>query len=170
MARNSKHFLFTLVIVFLAVSLSGCTSLRKKFIRKPKGPQKSEEIVPLLEPVEYAPVTRSSREVYQMHYTMLQAYFSDLMQIIGRGENEKRERYLLAEMAVRLDLMAQELDDETLRQQLKEIAGQLAQMEKDLQQTSARRRYDRIRQDLGQLERTIRISFRPRLLQEALQD
>lgn len=155
----------TLAVVFLATVFSGCTTLRKKFVRKHKEEEAKELEIPILQPEEYKPHAYSSSERYRMHYTLLKGYFSDLWDSLGRNDGDKRERYLLSQVAAKIDAMAQLLQEEK-RSRLKELSEKVLTSMTELDKAGAMRRYDIMSSDLKTVENDIRRNFKPELVEQ----
>ena len=83
-----KHYLKLVLILFLAMNISGCAELRKKFIRKKK-PREEERAFYRAE--EYRP--RPARERYYDHYVFWRNWQLDLERMEGTTR-DKRDVYV----------------------------------------------------------------------------
>ncbi len=166
---KTRWTLLALVVVFCAVSVSGCASFRKKFVRKKKAKSQTEEFAPVLVPVEYPRPDLSPGTVYKDHYYIAKAYLRDLDDVIGsRNATDKQQLYIMAQVAGRMGQMAALLVDggkkstlEGLRLQMNELTGQYDQPE-------GVRRYDLIKDRVRHIDREFHRSFKPALVQEDL--
>jgi len=114
---KSQHFLsvstFICCLCVLALTVSGCTPLRRKFTRKKKKDRElSQKFIPILEPVDYPKKVYSSRERYKHHYSLWRVWDRDLLQTIERHGSDKRQKYLLGQVIEQLEEMRKLLADE----------------------------------------------------------
>ena len=146
MKRNNIFSLF-LIVAVTAVSVSGCASVRKKFIRQRKGAAPQDEFVPVLQPVEYPKVTETPAVTYQNHYTLAKAFFQDLWDALGSdGAGEKQQEYALRHRVI-------------LR--IKNVI-------KEYDKPNGIRRYDTMKSDLRLIEDDVRRKFKPDAVKAAL--
>ncbi len=156
-----KFFLAVMVVSLCAFSVSGCASLRKKFTRTPKGAKADDAFIPVLEPVEYKKTEETPQQVYQTHYTTLQAYFKDLWDALGKSSGgEKREKYILSEILVHFDFMATQLS-EAKKAGAMAVRGRVEKVLKEYDKPQGMRRYDLMVSDMHAVERDINRNFRP---------
>jgi hypothetical protein len=166
---RSRWFIASLLVIFCAVSVSGCASLRKKFTRQKKNKGQTEEFVPVLVPVEYPRPDASPSVVYKNNYIMAKAYFKDLDNVIGsRDSSDKQQLYIFTQLTSRMDLMAEVLADGERKSLLKQLAIQLKDVISRYDKPDAIRRYDVIKSDVHRIERDFYKSFKPALVQEDL--
>ena len=98
-----KHKFWVLGICFflVAMSLSGCSSLRKKFVRqKKKGKQVEKEFIPVLDPRDYEPIVFMAEEKYRHHYNLWKVWEKSLNQAVMENEGEKRLLYSINQLLV----------------------------------------------------------------------
>lgn len=96
----------------LLVSVGGCASLRKKFVRQKKKDAKAEEFIPVLDPIDYAPAVVSAEEKYAYHYSLWKVWYRDLVENIEHQESDKKQKYLIGQVVVQLEEMGKRLGDE----------------------------------------------------------
>jgi hypothetical protein len=168
--RDRKAFLCVLILaVFCVTAFSGCTTLRRKFIRKRVAKDAQEGIIPVLEPVDYPPVVYKPGEIYATEYSIMNAYFTDLWSAFGHNQGDKRERYLLEQIGARIDSMAGLLGGDKAAG-LKECSLKVASVLAQLDKPQALRRYDLLRSDLKQVDQKIHREFRPVQVAHFLQE
>ena len=137
--ENQKIFLLRItVIVFLLVGLAagGCEPLRKKFIRqKKKDKEQSLEAAPVLEPLEYPEKVYSPKELYKKHYSLWQAWHTDLLTAIDDEGSLKRQLYDLSQAMVQLEEIKKlllPLYQQKLKSLMDELEGVREEMKKPL--------------------------------------
>ena len=157
---SRKAMVMVLAVIFLSSAVSGCTTLRRKFVRKKKQDDSKDQIVPVLQPEEYQPVIQSTAESYRMHYVILKGYFGDLWDTLGGRENDKRERYVLTQIASKIDAMASLLKDDK-QADLKKLSAKVSESIKELDKIRPVRRYNLIKSDLKSVEDNVRRNFKP---------
>lgn len=152
-----------LVLMVLSMDVSGCTAFRRKFVRKNKNKDAKEAFIPVLEPIEYQPVVHAPIKTYTTHYSVVRAYYKDVWETLGKNENVKRERYLLAQVSAKLQAMALLLTGE-MSVKLKTMADKVGTVSVELDKPQALRRYDLMKSDLKAVERDLYRSFKPALI------
>jgi len=162
-----RFLILAMVLVVATWSLSGCASMRRKFVRQRKAKDTKETMVPVLQPEEYAPVVEQPIEVYRMHYSICRAYFGDLWETLGRGYGDKRERYLVSQIAVKIDSLADLLQD-GLKEKLKALSSKVMGALTELDKPLSTRRYDSMRSDLRAVENILRREFKPDIAGKSL--
>jgi hypothetical protein len=163
---RSQLLIASVLVVFCAVSVSGCASLRKKFTRPKKATAQGDEFVPVLVPVEYPRPNTSPSVVYKDHYTMARAFFKDLDNVIGsRDSTDKQQLYVFTQLASRMDLMAGELADGEKKSRLEQLVLQMRDVVSRYNKPDQVRRYDVIKSDVQRIERDFYKSFKPALVQ-----
>ena len=163
--RYGRVLVMALAAVCLMGSFTGCSSLRRKFVRKPKVVDAKDSIVPILQPEEYESRAYSPIDRYREQYVMLKGYFGDLWMTLGRDEGGKREKFLLSQIAAKIDAMADILPVEKagrLRVLSDKVQGEARQLDK----AHAMRRYDIVSGDLKMVEREVRRQFKPEMIEK----
>ena len=155
-----KGFVMMLTFVMVTVSVSGCTSLRKKFIRQSKNKDQKEDFIPVLEPVEYKRVEESPIEAYRSHYGMIKAYFGDLDACVGQGGNDKRARYLAAQITAHLQGLSGLLGQEK-KAVAEKLLARLQDAVKEYDKPSGIRRVDLLKGAFHSIESDIRKTLKP---------
>jgi hypothetical protein len=82
-----KRFGLLLVIAVLVLNLSGCETLKKKFIRKPKAGKKTS---PVLVPQDYRGIYSNS-VLYDNHFIYWRTWTEDLMDCLENELSNKRQ-------------------------------------------------------------------------------
>jgi hypothetical protein len=166
---KTRAMLVALVVIFCAVSVSGCASFRKKFVRQKKNKDQTEEFVPVLSPVEYPRPDTSPTTVYRDHYAMTKAFFRDLEEIIGsKDSSDKQQLYVLAQVSGRMELMAGVLADGEKKTALDKLVLQIKEVAGRYDQPEGIRRYDLIKSTVRHIENDFLKSFKPAVVQEDL--
>ncbi|MCK5178742.1 MAG: hypothetical protein KAR32_04370, partial [Candidatus Omnitrophica bacterium] len=97
----------------VALTLSSCTPLRRKFTRKKKKDRlESQRFIPVLEPIDYPQKIYSSLERYKHHYSLWRVWDRDLLYVIESDGSDKRQKYLLGQAIEKLERMKDLLVDE----------------------------------------------------------
>ncbi len=148
-------------VAFLSLSLSGCTTLRKKFIRKKKKSKQSESFIPVLEPIDYPVAIHSSQERYAHHYSLWKVWQRDLIQTIERKESDKRQKYLMAQVLVQLDEMKKWISQEK-QQELTKIINNFQRIESEWTKPAAMRNAFSLKKKLELNARRVRNDFNPK--------
>ncbi|OGX09063.1 MAG: hypothetical protein A2Z88_08070 [Omnitrophica WOR_2 bacterium GWA2_47_8] len=100
-------------ILALAVALSGCEPLRKKFVRqKKKDKTQTTESLPLLEPEDYPETTQSAMSKYRHFYQLWKVWVRDLSAELSQSANEKALQYKFNQILVNLEEMKKLLTEE----------------------------------------------------------
>ena len=107
----------------LLVSVGGCASLRKKFVRQKKKAAQEEEFIPVLDPTDYAPAVVSAEERYAYHYSLWKVWYRDLVENIEHKKSDKKQKYLLGQVVVQLEEMGKRLGEEK-RKELNVFIGE----------------------------------------------
>ncbi len=166
--RVRRSFLAVLLIIFCAVSVSGCASFRKKFIRQSKQ-EKNDQFLPVLEPVEYPRVVSSPMDQYKNHYGLAKAYLKDVQDVVGaRDSGDKQQRYVLSQVGSRFDQMAALLSDGEKKSLLMQLSFQVQDLVKEYDKAGPMRRYDLMKMTMRRVEHDFRKSFKPELVKEDL--
>jgi hypothetical protein len=157
-----KKFVWSVVLVmFCAGSLTGCSSLRKKFTRVPKNAKAGDTFIPVLQPVEYQKIEETPQQVYAGHYSMVKIYFKDLWDVLGgRDSSPKRERYIFTELMSHFNAMADLLVD-SKKAEAGVIRLRVETILKEYDKPDGLRRYDLIGSNMRQVEREIYKGFKP---------
>ncbi|MBF0485761.1 MAG: hypothetical protein HQL16_04515 [Candidatus Omnitrophica bacterium] len=156
-----KKFVAAMVLVVFCTSVfSSCATFRRKFVRKSKVKDSSEDVIPVLEPIEYKPVVHSSAQVYSENYSLFRAFYKDVWEVVGEGEGDKRERYILSQVVAKIDAMAVLLNPEKSTG-LKKYSAEILSLMKELDKPKALRRYDLMKSELRTVENNIRKDFKP---------
>ncbi|MBF0387454.1 MAG: hypothetical protein HQL20_06315 [Candidatus Omnitrophica bacterium] len=164
--RFSKFIALAVLVAFFSVSLSGCASFRRKFVRQNKNKEVKEDFAPVLEPIEYKRVEVAPLEAYRSHYAMVKAYFSDAYaELAGRDPGEKRERYLIGQINAHIQGMAVLLAVDR-RSEAQKMIALLDEAARELDKPSGLRRYDILKGALRKVEVLIRQKLKPDMVKE----
>lgn len=151
--------LFTVILtIFSLICLSGCETLKKKFIRKHKGEPEEEKGV-VFEPQEYPSQQFSNIELYQNNYLLWKSWKQELSDSLQEGVNRKKQIENAKEMVVNLEAMKSLLQEDKqkalglLIQNAQNINDKIADV--NLNSTDL----TRLKQDLETLEKNVRKDF-----------
>ena len=100
-----KRFVAVVLVVFLALELTGCEAIQRKFTRKTK----RKTIRPRFY-AEGLDETRPVLELYMMHYTYWKAWHGEL--VTKAGENSKRDAMAITNALSHLNDMKKYLQEE----------------------------------------------------------
>jgi hypothetical protein len=169
--HNSKmRSSFTIIICFTlaAFFLTGCQPLRKKFVRQKKK-DKEEDIIPVLNPIDYEPSRVSPKERYEYHYSLWRVWYKEfhLEMTTDKRTSDKRQRYLLQEMITQIEEMRKWIVEEKQRE-LSVFLESLYKAQEDMQTTALTRNNRAVKRQVDRAEKGIRINFKPRLVEEFL--
>ncbi len=92
-----RKLLIFLVVVMLS-STSGCSNIRKKFIRKKKHKKEAPVYVDFR---DYP--TKPSREAYVNYYLFVRGWLDDLIEALKKGISYKRQRRAINEAIMNLE-------------------------------------------------------------------
>jgi len=114
-----KRLLSMLLVLSLAIGLTGCESIQRKFTRKKKHKPQAPKFYQ-----EGAQETRSNADLYMMHYIYWKTWHEDLA--TNAGTNAKRDRLACNEVINHLkDMKGYLLKDSAI-----ELGGHIESIEK----------------------------------------
>jgi len=87
MTKCLKRFSLLLLLAVLVLNLSGCETLKKKFIRKQKGTKK---VSPVLVPQDYKGIY-ANEVLYDNHFIYWRTWTEDLMNCLENESSNKRQ-------------------------------------------------------------------------------
>lgn len=96
-----------LLIVFMClsiVSLSGCETVRRKFVRKAKAEKENPEEV-IYVPQEYPVQVTSNEDTYRNYYTFWKGWHQELIEVLSEGQNHKKQVECINEIVSNLNKM-----------------------------------------------------------------
>jgi hypothetical protein len=153
------------IICFLcivALLLSGCQPLRKKFTRKKKKErEESEKFIPILEPIDYPPRVYTLEQDYKKHYSLWKIWDTDLVQSIENNDSDKRQKYLLSKALGELEEM-EALLGEGKQAGFGTILEQLREVQKEYEKPAVMRNKITIKKQLALRAKEIRNQYSPK--------
>ena len=152
-----RYFLILLLFMFLLTS-TGCQTLRKKFTRAKKADQEESAVMPVLEPIDYAPKKQLPQEQYQYRYSLWKNWYKDLIEAIDRNDNDKRIKYIMAELITQLEEMAKWITG-AKKDELEIRINYWYAIQRDFDVPSAMRNIQRIKNKLASEEKVVRNNF-----------
>ena len=163
-----KIMIMLAAIIVVTFSATGCESFRRKFIRK-KQVVKKQEVIPVLNPVDYGTGTINPLERYSYHYSMWQVWEKELRQILeqNRSDNEKRQRYLIEQMIIQTEHMGQWLVF-SKKEELNKFVNELRAIQLNLKKSEAFKNENQIVRDLRRSGKSMRLHFSPELVKDSL--
>lgn len=148
-------------LCLLVFAAAGCAPLRKKFIRKKKrDAQQNQSFIPVLEPLDYPQKVYSPEERYRHHYSLWKVWDSDLLQAMGRGDSDKRQKYLLGRTIEQLEEMRTWLTGEK-GEELAALVDDLRAVQRDYEKPASVRNEFSIRRKIERHAKKIRTGFAP---------
>jgi len=145
------------------VSAAGCEPLRKKFTRQKKKDQINNEIIPVLEPIEYPAKQHGAKEDYAQHYSLFRVWFSDFDTSRREVANEKKIIYDLDAALKELDEMAKLLKSPS-KDELGKIKQQVQFIRDEYEKPKAFRNDGKINSEMRSVDMIMRKQFKPGLL------
>ena len=164
--RHDKPLRFSFLVwtcffCVLVSSLSGCSTLRRKFTRKKKEDKEvSQKFIPVLEPVDYPEKVYSPLEEYKKYYSLWRVWERDLLQSVRAEESTKRQRYLLAQTLEQLEEMANLLTPQK-RAEFIAVVAQLRELDEVYEKPASMRNTFSMQKRIERNSREIRNNFAP---------
>lgn len=115
-AQNGRIFLiiknvfFLFSIFYFLISMTGCQSLARKFIRKPKGEPKKEE--PIFQPQEYPQMPQEMGQLYKDYFLFWESWADELLSYLSKDANSKKQKECAAQALDNLTKMQSLLSEE----------------------------------------------------------
>ena len=160
--RSLRSYLtVSVALCVLAVSLSGCATFRRKFIRQKKA-DKKEKIIPVLEPVTYQARSKTPQERYTKAYGMWKVWESEAEEDLNNTHyvNDKKSTETFKELIAQCQAMGGLLQEDKRQEMAKEVA-MLQRMLKEFNKPESLRNYTRMKSNLRAHGRLIREQFNP---------
>lgn len=108
---SSKRLCAILLCLMLVVlHATGCEPFRKKFVRKKK--EQKERFIPVLDPIEYPAKVYSAEDEYKRSYSLWKVWSSDFVKSLEENENDKKQKYNLAQSLKALEGLKGNVNDE----------------------------------------------------------
>ncbi|MBL7197854.1 MAG: hypothetical protein ISS47_07115 [Candidatus Omnitrophica bacterium] len=151
------RFLIFILVIFMFSSF-GCESFRKKFIRKPKGKPKEEEMV--IVPKDYSKLQLPIDEAYIQYYTYWKAWHNELLTFLVEGQNKKKIISCFEQAILNLNRMKDLLENEEKISLLDGYVGETSSLAEEIKnKTLAMITTGRIKNQSEQLLRNIQRDF-----------
>ena len=148
------------LMLVLAIAAGGCSTLKKKFTRqKKKGAQEEESFVPVLVPEEYPTKVETPEMTYKHHYFLWQVWEKEFLTALTEESSPKRLRYMLAQLIVQAEGMAQVLNEEK-RIGLSKALKNLQDAHEELERPEATRNESAIRGKVNAASKIIRKDYK----------
>jgi len=96
-----------------SIVFGGCASVHRKFTRKKKNVQ-DDEVVPVLNPIDYPPPVFTSMDRYLQFYDLFKIWQKDILTTLDDRPSDKQILYKFSQMAVQLEGMKGLLQGEAL--------------------------------------------------------
>jgi len=122
--KMKRSFIF--LLVFLIIIISGCESVRKKFIRKRKEPERQEEMI--LVPQDYSKQRLPADIAYLNYYNYWKSWHTELLQFMQEGSNFKKVKTCFEQVLLNLERMKEILTQQKA-EQLAEYISKIKQLE-----------------------------------------
>lgn len=151
------------LIISFTFSMSGCETLRKKFIREKK--KKDENtVVPLLEPIDYPDKVITPTETYQKHYGLWQVWSKDLIVAVEENSNDKRILFLMQQTLSELKGMALCISSDKVAP-LSSVISDLEKVNQELSEPSTIRNMNLIQNKIERAFKSVRENWKPKQVQ-----
>ena len=140
-------------LTLTGLTLSGCESVRKKFVRKKKSDRNQK--MPIFETIDYAEYTQSPEMKYKHYYSLWVVWYKELDNVLFDDVTEKKFEYITNQIKSSLMKMAEVLDEsyqDTIDQEMTVITG----IQKDLMKSESLRNLPSIQARLRRHEKKIR--------------
>ena len=111
MNSRRPYLVYAVLLSFMCASLIGCQPFRKKFVRKKKE-DRAEKFIPVLDPIEYPAKVYSVEDQYKHSYSLWKVWSSDFVQALVENENDKKQKYNLAQSLKALEDMKNNVNAE----------------------------------------------------------
>jgi len=163
---NQKHVhikiwpIIGLLSIFMVTSF-GCEPLRKKFTRKKKEDKVSQGFIPVLDPIEYDRKRVSSKEKYAYHFSMWRIWQRELSQVLETDSNDKRQRYLIAQLVIQMEEMDKWVEGAT-KDRVNEYLGELREINKELDRPAELQNKISIERKLTRISSKVRNNLNPK--------
>ncbi|MFT7538517.1 MAG: hypothetical protein ACI9F2_000662 [Lysobacterales bacterium] len=154
------------LLITITTSITGCGSMRKKFIRKKKI-TKRNEIIPILEPIDYAETSHTTEEMYGRSYAMWKIWHKEMEQTITSTTNDKRHRYLYTQMREQAEKIKILLNEEKI-EAIDSILDGITQIENEFKKSKSIRQLNRVKAQLRIIGKTMRLEMNPKVVQDYL--
>ncbi len=165
MFKNVRLIGMLCLLLTFTLCFSACDPLRKKFIRQKKKADTSNDIMPVLEPVEYLPPENNPEQNYTQHYSLIKVWEKDLMSAVDTQESDKRQQYLLNQIYSHITEM-QRLVNEEGQKSLTGLSDLLKYYNNSLRQPQHMRNKSRLQSDLRAFDRVLRDRCRPEKMKD----
>jgi len=161
----NKKYLIVLSAI-LMIGLTGCEPLRKKFVRKKKQ-DRTKEVIPVLEPVDYPRDAYSVDSLYRHHYSLWKVWHKDLMVSLTEGDSDKRIIQTLDQLTLQLQSL-QALVNVDRKDRLDEFIAQVQGIRKSYDKPAAIRNKVTLKNQAISIDRRFRDEFSYHKVRESL--
>jgi hypothetical protein len=147
--------------------LSGCETLRKKFVRQKKKDREGQELIPIFEPVDYASQMISPEEQYKRFYSMWKIWNGDLIKTIDGEEPDSLIKYNVDQSIVQLTEMRKWLNEDK-KIELDKTIKVLQSVQKDMEAPAVMRNPFQMKMKVERNAKAIRNSLNPQVVKDLL--
>lgn len=155
-----RRFLTSVALLLsVAVTLTSCDPLRKKFTRKKKESAESIDFQPVLEPQDYPAPEHDPALLYKQHYSLIKVWYKDLWSGIDERMSDGMVKYGLKQISGQIEEMKALLKPDRAAG-LEKLNNLLAYYRTSLEQQRSFRNYSRIQSDLRAFDRMLRGDYR----------
>jgi hypothetical protein len=102
--RFSARYPLIILLGISLVSLSGCETLTRKFVRKSKAEKENVDEV-IYSPQEYPAQIMSNNDMYRDYYTFWKGWHQELVDVLSEGQNHKKQVECINEIINNLNKM-----------------------------------------------------------------
>lgn len=149
-----KQIIFILILVMTAGALSGCATVRRKFVRKKQANDEPELYLDLR---EYAQAP--AEEIYHQYYVFAHGWIEELVQLLDTGSNKKRMRYSIEQAISNFARLKEYIPSEKISD-YRYLSDDLASLRKKVfNNTIVESRRDTLLRDARNIERDLEKKF-----------
>jgi hypothetical protein len=153
----------------LAGGLCGCETLRRKFVRQKKSTKDSEEVAPVLDPIDYPRVVVTAQGQYHRHFSLSQVWFKELLIHLAEGGSDKKTVFLMNQIKTQVAGMRALLTGE-YQAKADVFLKQILDIEEELRLPAAVRNNDGISRRLNRISWDIRLTLEEEQVKDHLAD
>jgi len=152
-----------LIITIIIFSSAGCINFRKKFIRQKNKGDTGDEMIPVLEPVDYSSKPFLAQERYSYHFSFWKVWSQEIVQSISNDDSDKRQKYIFNQLFDQLEAMEKWLKGEK-KEELIGVINDLKKIEAEFKKPLAMRNGPSLIRKLERHANKVRRDFNPKYM------
>ncbi len=163
MINQRRNFLVWLILLSVTVvSLTGCQSFRKKFVRKKKEERK-EKFIPVLEPIDYPAKIHTSEEQYKYSYSLWKVWSTDYVKSLEEKDSDKKQKYALVQALKALEDMKNAVNADK-QAKLEEIITRVNELNSEYEKSTEIRSQYQMKSRMEKVMSQIRNEMNPKVM------